>query len=112
ALLDDIRPEQLVGRGPGLTPSGDDVLAGALVAAHALGHPKLAEWAERTRHALAVQSTTAASRGLLGHALRGWAVPQLADYLQAVCGGSTSPAAARDRLLSVGHSSGAALAAG
>ena len=29
-------PMALVGRGPGLTPAGDDVLAGALVAAHAV----------------------------------------------------------------------------
>jgi uncharacterized protein DUF2877 len=112
AVLDDIRPEFLIGHGPGLTPSGDDVLAGALVAAHAVDHPRLAEWVERTRHALTLRSTTAVSRGLLQHALQGWAVPQLADYLQAVCGGTADPEAARDRLLAVGHSSGAALAAG
>ncbi|MGD9695698.1 MAG: DUF2877 domain-containing protein [Thermoleophilia bacterium] len=29
--------ERLVGRGPGLTPEGDDVLAGAMIAARALG---------------------------------------------------------------------------
>jgi hypothetical protein len=107
-----IRPERLVGRGPGLTPSGDDVLAGALVAAHAVGHPLLADWCERTRQALATRPTTAVSRGLLQHALDGWAVPPLSDYIQAVCGGSSSREAARARLLSVGHSSGVALAAG
>ncbi len=32
----------LVGRGPGLTPAGDDVLAGALVALHTLGRRDLA----------------------------------------------------------------------
>jgi len=109
--VDEIRPGELVGRGPGLTPSGDDVLAGALVAAHAVAHPLLAHWCERTRHALATRSTTAVSRGLLQHALEGWAVPQLADYLEAVCGRSTS-SAARARLLAIGHSSGAALVAG
>lgn len=111
-LLDEIRPDELVGRGPGLTPSGDDVLAGALVAAHAVGHPLLEDWRERTRHALATRSTTVVSRGLLRHALEGWAVPELADYLEAVCGESTTQEAARARLLAVGHSSGAALAAG
>jgi hypothetical protein len=111
-VVDDIRPERLVGHGPGLTPSGDDVLAGALVAAHAVDHPRLPEWVDRTRHALAVRSTTAVSRGLLQQAMQGWAVPQLADYLEAICGSSTSLDTARRRLLGVGHSSGAALAAG
>jgi hypothetical protein len=110
--VDGILPERLVGRGSGLTPSGDDVLAGALVAAHAVGHPMLADWCQRTRQALATRSTTAVSRGLLLHALDGWAVPPLADYLDALCGGSSTREAARARLLSVGHSSGAALAAG
>jgi uncharacterized protein DUF2877 len=109
--VEGIRPDELVGRGPGLTPSGDDVLAGALVAAHAVAHPMLADWCERTRRALATRSTTAVSRGLLQHALEGWAVPPLADYLEAVCAGSTA-GAARAGLLAVGHSSGAALAAG
>jgi Protein of unknown function (DUF2877) len=110
--VEAIRPEELVGRGPGLTPSGDDVLAGALVAAHAVAHPLLTDWCDRTRRALASRSTTAVSRGLLRHALDGWAVPQLADYLEAVCDGSDSRESARTRLLAVGHSSGAALAAG
>jgi Protein of unknown function (DUF2877) len=112
SALDGIRPDDLVGRGPGLTPSGDDVLAGALVAAHAVDHPALPEWIERTRRTLGTRSTTAVSRGLLQHALEGWAVPQLADYLEAVCGGSAGQQVARARLLAVGHSSGAALAAG
>jgi hypothetical protein len=112
STVDGIRPEDLVGRGPGLTPSGDDVLAGALVAAHAVAHPLLAEWCDRTRRALATRSTTAVSRGLIRHALDGWAIPQLADYLEAVCDGSDSQESARARLLAVGHSSGAALAAG
>lgn len=110
--VDGIRPDELVGRGPGLTPSGDDVLAGALVAAHAVAHPLLADWCERTRRALATRSTTAVSRGLLQHALAGWTVPQLADYLEAVCGDRATREAARARLLAVGHSSGTALAAG
>ena len=108
--LGDLVPMELVGRGPGLTPSGDDVVAGALVAAHATGHPYLPTWQEQTRAALRARTTTPVSRGLLHHALDGHAVPELAAFLAAVCAGETEPALAR--LLAVGHSSGAALAAG
>ena len=59
----------LVGMGPGLTPSGDDALAGMEAALHALGHPAagfltaaLDDVAERT---------TAVSATLLRHAARG-----------------------------------------
>jgi predicted alpha/beta hydrolase family esterase len=41
----------------------------------------------------------------------GWAVPQLADFVEAVCRGGEVEAA-RTRLLAVGHSSGESLAAG
>ena len=103
----DLDPRAMVGAGPGLTPSGDDVLAGALVAARAVGHPDLDRLRTATREALRVRRTTAVSRGLLTHALDGWATPELADYVEAVCGGDPEPA--RSRLLGVGHSSGAAL---
>jgi hypothetical protein len=108
--LDVLRPAELVGRGPGLTPSGDDVLAAALVTAHATADPRLAGWRVETRAALACRTTTVVSRGLLRHALEGWATPELADFLVAACSGDAGPATAR--LLTVGHSSGAALAAG
>jgi hypothetical protein len=103
-------PLALVGAGDGLTPAGDDVLAGALVAASATGHPRLEEWRAATRAALARRSTTAVSRGLLTHALDGWATPELADFVVAVC--RRHDAGATGRLLAVGHSSGTALAAG
>lgn len=103
-------PHDLVGAGPGLTPSGDDVLAGVLVTAHATGDPRLAHWRSATRAALLARSTTAVSRGLLTHALDGWATPELADFVTAACAGEASRAL--PRLLAVGHSSGAALAAG
>lgn len=111
--LDDVEPLHLVGLGPGLTPSGDDVVAGALVAAHATAHPRLAGWQEQTRAALRVRRTTAVSTALLHHALDGYAVPELAAFLVAVCAGQAGevgPVAAR--LLAIGHSSGTALAAG
>ena len=106
----ELRPELLVGAGPGLTPAGDDVLAGALVAAHATCDPRLVALQTQTRAALGRRGTTAVSRGLLTHALDGWATPELAAFVTAVCAGDAAAAAAR--LLAVGHSSGASLAAG
>jgi hypothetical protein len=109
--LHSLDPRALLGRGPGLTPEGDDVLAGALVAARATADPRLACWQAQTREALAARRTTVVSRALLHHALAGYATPELADFLAAVCGGRPAGAATR-RLLAVGHTSGAAVAAG
>ncbi len=108
---DGLDPAMLLGAGQGLTPAGDDVLAGALVAAHATDDPRLADWQQRTRRALASRTTTAVSRALLHHALDGYATPELAGYLTALCQGGDTTAALR-RLVSVGHSSGRALLAG
>jgi Protein of unknown function (DUF2877) len=108
---DGLVPAALIGAGPGLTPAGDDLLAAALVTARATGDPRLSRWRSETHLGLASLSTTAVSRGMLHHALDGYATDQLADFLAALCSGSDL-SAARDRLLGVGHSSGAALLAG
>jgi hypothetical protein len=106
-----LNPAELVGAGPGLTPAGDDVLAGALVAAYATGDPRLAGWSRQTRDALSTHRTTAVSRAMLHHALDGYATPELAGYVTAVCrGGDVERAGAR--LEAVGHTSGTALLAG
>jgi len=63
---------ELVGLGPGLTPSGDDCLGGILLALHAIGERHIAErlWARigipaRTRtHAISCALLAAAARGL------------------------------------------------
>ncbi|MFU8874051.1 DUF2877 domain-containing protein [Micromonospora sp. SL4-19] len=94
----------LLGRGPGLTPLGDDVLAGALVALIATGSPAgpaLAAEVMRT----AFRRTVFVSAVLLWHAARGECVPQLAALLTGVPG-------AADSLLRVGHTSGTGLAHG
>jgi len=101
---------RLLGRGPGLTPTGDDVLAGALVTLRALGSPAAAPLALAVR-AKAPGATTAVSAGLLRHAVEGRCIPQLADLLAAVAN-ETEPAAlarAAGALLAVGHCSGAGL---
>jgi hypothetical protein len=111
---------QLLGRGPGLTPAGDDVLAGFLVGARAFAVDAAALRAAVA--ALAPGRTTALSAALLWHAARGECIDEVADVVALLCGraGRTGPGQAghgRDgpalgRLLSVGHTSGAALASG
>ena len=105
---DALVPFALLGKGAGLTPEGDDVLAGALVAAHATADPRLDGWRAATREALATRRTTAVSRGMLHHALDGYATPQLAELLTVLCRGGDldGPVA---RLRAVGHTSGDAL---
>lgn len=108
---DVLEPCALVGRGAGLTPEGDDLLAAALVTAHATADPRLSRWRALTRVALATRRTTAVSRGLLQHALDGYAVPELADLLTVLCAGGDLDRPL-GRLLAVGHSSGSALVDG
>ena len=104
----------LVGLGGGLTPSGDDVLAGALVALRALergGHAGPGRLASALARAAGRRATTTLSAALLQDAGRGWCVPELAAYLAAADGRGELPTAVA-RLLAVGHSSGAAMAHG
>jgi hypothetical protein len=96
-------PESVVGLGPGLTPSGDDVLAGYLLACRAFGAP-VPSLPDLGR-------TTALSGALLRYAERGVCIPQLAAVLAAL-GGDSPVEDALDALLAVGATSGAALAAG
>jgi hypothetical protein len=123
ALAAGTRPDtpvtRLLGRGPGLTPTGDDVLAGALVTLRALGSPAAAPLALAVR-SKAPGATTAVSAALLRHAMEGRCIPELADLLAAVADGSdgrlatvAGPAGTLARaagaLLAVGHCSGAGL---
>jgi hypothetical protein len=105
---------RLLGSGPGLTPSGDDVLAGFLAGAAAFGIGAAA-----LREAVAVLAparTTALSAALLWHAARGECIHELAGLAAVLTGqGCSQPGEAGravSRLVSVGHTSGAALALG
>jgi hypothetical protein len=102
-------PAALVGAGPGTTPAGDDLLAGALIAGHANADPRLAGWRAATRARL--HRTTAVSSAMLHDALAGWATAQLAGFVTAVCRGGDVEGSLL-ALLRVGHTSGAACARG
>jgi hypothetical protein len=105
---------RLLGNGPGLTPSGDDVLAGFLAGAAAFGVDAAA-----LREAIAVLAparTTALSAALLWHAARGECIDELAGLAAVLTRqrwrGPEQAGPAVSALLSVGHTSGAALALG
>ncbi|WP_067462197.1 DUF2877 domain-containing protein [Actinomadura macra] len=107
---------RLVGLGPGLTPSGDDVLAGFLLAHRHLTpppHPRagFASALGARVGRLAPGRTTALSAALLDHAARGDGCPQVIGLVDAV-GGHASVASRLGELLPVGHTSGADLALG
>lgn len=103
----------LVGLGPGLTPSGDDVLCGMLLVLGALDPPAHGALAAAVRDAL--HRTTALSATLLRDALEGYAVPPVLDLLAAARRG---PGAGPDlatlarAVTRVGHSSGSDLLVG
>jgi hypothetical protein len=105
------RVPDLVGRGDGLTPYGDDVLCGALVALHA-ADPDLMTVLSGALQAIEIERrTTPLSAALLRHATDGWCIDELAAYLAALAGGR-DVRATRARLLAVGHRSGAGLLEG
>jgi hypothetical protein len=105
---------RLLGSGPGLTPSGDDVLTGFLAGAAAFGLDAAA--LRKATAALAPARTTALSAALLWHAVRAECIDELAAVAAVLTShrrratGQAGPAVSR--LLSVGHTSGAALALG
>jgi hypothetical protein len=110
----------LLGRGPGLTPSGDDVLAGLVAGASSLAAALTppADLLGRTVASLgsaladaASEATTAISAALLDHAARGEVAAPAARLLAALAGhGHVAPAV--DGLLQLGSSSGRDLTAG
>ena len=102
----------LLGLGPGLTPAGDDVLAGLLVALHS--HDDLRRPLADEIGRLARSRTTALSAALLRHAAAGLALPAVVNVADALAGhGSDDDLVdAVARLVAVGSSSGTALAHG
>ena len=103
--------DPLLGLGNGLTPEGDDLLAGWLVAARSISHPEF----ETIRAEVLTKShtkTTTFSATLLECAGQGYGVAPLIDYVNARLQGLSNVLAVREHLSRVGHTSGEALAIG
>jgi hypothetical protein len=103
AVGDPAAVPALVGRGDGLTPVGDDVLAGWLVATRAAGRDTTAVADAVEAH---LPRTTGLSAALLRHAAAGEAIAPFRAVL------ATGGAAAVADLLAVGHTSGAGMLLG
>ncbi|WP_222193686.1 DUF2877 domain-containing protein [Modestobacter italicus] len=101
---------RLVGLGPGLTPAGDDVLAGTTAGLVLLGHPAAERFGAGVT-GLAAGRTTELSRALLRHAAAGRVSGEFAAVLRGLVGdGALAPAISA--LLATGSTSGRALALG
>ena len=109
----------LVGLGAGLTPQGDDIIAGLLVGLAATEAAARDQIADVVRNVAATR-TTSISAALLHDAADGFAVPALVAFVDALhdvtdAGKPTTQPTLQAivvRLLAVGHTSGAALAHG
>jgi hypothetical protein len=104
----------LVGAGPGLTPSGDDVLCGVLLGLRLHGPasaalvPRL--WRQIERR---LPATTSISAALLTEAAQGYAVPAVVRLTEAMLGADKALVAhAAGEVLTIGHSSGSDLLGG
>ena len=101
------RPQPLLGRGPGLTPAGDDVLVDLLVLLNALGEDPRADWCDPADSRLGRRRsrqhccTTPGTADFSGPAV-------LMDALDR----GIDPAAAVDDLFAVGGTSGRAMLLG
>jgi hypothetical protein len=101
-----------VGAGPGLTPSGDDVLCGVLLGLRLAGEPSAAELVWHSVLPLLGRTTTL-SGSLLREAADGYAVPDLVRLGAALAAGDLPGAdAAAERVLAIGHTSGSDLLGG
>jgi len=105
---------RLAGLGPGLTPAGDDALAGFAAVMKLLSPQLSVDSASRDHIAVAIASvarprTTALSAVLLAHAARGEVAEQVGDFLLSLAlpvEASKAVLHAADRVLAFGSSSG------
>jgi Protein of unknown function (DUF2877) len=114
AAGDDVRDDvrALVGAGPGLTPSGDDVLCGVLLGLRLRGCAEAVErvWSEV---AARLTTTTLLSAALLRGAADGYAVPAVVGLATALADGNHGEVERRvAEVLAIGHTSGSDLLAG
>jgi hypothetical protein len=117
--LASLATEELLGRGPGLTPAGDDLLCGRLGGSRLFGSYNAedgedAATAGKIEQALLSRprATTSLSRALLLRALAGEGLSQLGEFGYALAHDEASVPEAFEGLAAVGHSSGLALAMG
>jgi hypothetical protein len=107
-LLGDALPSlDLLGLGPGLTPSGDDVLCGMFVALHAVGQAGMAAELYAALAAAAPTATSPISAAFLRAAAEGLGCEALHAAIAAVLEGQADAVSDRAEALGrIGHTSG------
>lgn len=99
--------ERLIGLGPGLTPSGDDFLGGAMIALSMSGHGEHAAALAEPALAAAADRTNRISRAHLRAAAKGLGADALHRCIDALARGDGEALGwALKRLDAIGHSSG------
>jgi len=107
ANADPARAARLLGLGPGLTPSGDDLLAGLLIAWRQLGAVAAADRLARALLDGGQERTTVISLAHLRAAAKGYGAAPLHDLLDAIFGNHRQGLdEALDAAAKIGHSSG------
>ncbi len=97
----------LIGLGPGLTPSGDDLLGGVLIALRSLGHGAIAENLAEWLLPRAQDGTGKISHAHLAAAAAGAGAEAIHDALKALATADAPAIAAAIRAVdAIGHSSG------
>lgn len=96
----------LVGLGPGLTPSGDDLLCGAMLALHAIARRDLAAHISSAVAASGPAATTPLGRAFLAAAAAGHAGETLHDAIAALVSGAGDWPGLVSRAGAIGHTSG------
>lgn len=103
----------LIGLGPGLTPSGDDMIAGLLIALHATGRTETAATLAAFVRATPPHATSKLSRALLEAAIAGHPSEAMHQLIEALLTSDTAALPlAFARLESIGHTSGSDMLAG
>lgn len=97
----------LIGLGPGLTPSGDDCLGGAMIALHHFGRCDVAHRLAAAVLPIAARDTSVISAAYLRCAARGEGARVLFDALECIVTADDAAMDARlDAIDAVGHTSG------
>ena len=103
----------LIGLGPGLTPSGDDLISGMMIALHASSETTVARALANFVRTAPPDATNALSRAFLAAAAEGYPSAALHHAIAALLtGDALALPAAVDRLGRVGHTSGWDMLAG
>jgi hypothetical protein len=98
-------PPDLVGLGPGLTPAGDDLLCGALLALHAIDQAALARDLYAAIDEVAPFATTPLSAACLRAAAEGQSSEPLHETIVALLA-NASVARPLEAVARIGHTSG------